>query len=65
MPTTIRPMSSSAFVRCQSSRRNRQIQASSEGDDEDRQEEPAAEPGDVGLRVAQAELVDRLEVARR
>ena len=33
-----------------------------EGDDEDREEEPATQPGDVGLRVAQVVLVDRLEL---
>ena len=36
--------------------------AEDEADDEDRQEEPAAQPGDVRPRVPEAEMVDRLEL---
>ena len=56
------PISSSALFRCQSSRRNRQIQAEPQADHEDRQEQPAAEAGDVGPGVAEPVLVDDLEL---
>ena len=53
--------SSSTLLRCQNSRRNRQVQVSSSADDEDRQHDEPDEPRDVQAALVEAEAVDRLE----
>ena len=53
--------SSRTLLRCQNSRRNRQIQASRRPIDQDRQHDEADEPGDVEAALVEAEVVDGLE----
>ena len=59
------PISSSTFVGARARGRNRHTQASRRPTTSAASEEPAAEPEHVRSRVAEAELVDRLDVGGR
>ena len=52
--------SSSTLLRCQNSRRNRQVHVSSSADHEDRQHDEADQPRDVEAALVEPEALDRL-----